>query len=310
MKTIKSRREFLRLSATGALGAIVLSQTSCRTKGGTAAKATDLKSFGLGLQLYSVRDELAVDVPGTLKKVSDFGYKYLELADYAERKFYGYSPDEFKKLVDDLGMEIISSHTQVEGVGVTLDNAKIMAEDHVTIGAKYCIQPWIVEEMRTTIASYQRMAANWNQIGRVMREFGLQFGYHNHNFEFGTVEGKIPYFDVMMAELDRDLVTMELDTFWAFKAGHNPVDLIKKYPGRFQLLHLKDAYSKQPPFFEVIKDDIAPVGEGVIDFKAILAVKDLAGTLYLIVEEDQSRDNTMMEDIKTSIANLTTKILV
>lgn len=138
---------------------------------------------------------------------------------------------EFKKLVNDLGMEILSSHTRVEGAGVTLENAKIMAEDHVKIGARYCIQPWIVEEMRTTIASYQRMAANWNRIGQVMKDAGLQFGYHNHNFEFGTIEGKVPYFDVLMADLDRDLVTMELDTFWAFKAGHNPVDLIKKYPG-------------------------------------------------------------------------------
>ncbi len=312
MKTRQSRREFLRLSATGALGAIVLTQSSCGSKksGASGETTTDPKSFGIGLQLYSVRDQLAAGVPGTLKQVSDDGYKYLELADYTDRKFYGYSPGEFKKLVDDLGMEIISSHTQVEGVGVTLENARIMAEDHVNIGAKYCIQPWIVEEMRTTIASYQRMAANWNQIGRVMKDAGLQFGYHNHNFEFDMVEGKVPYFDVMMAELDKDLVTMELDTFWAFKAGHNPVDLIKKYPGRFQLLHLKDAYSNQPPFYEVIKDDLAPIGEGVIDFKAILEVKDLAGTKYLIVEEDQSRDNTMMEDIKTSITNLTTKILV
>ena len=184
-----------------------------------------------------------------------------------------------------------------------------MAEDHAMIGAKYCIQPWIVEEMRTTIASYQRMAANWNSIGQVMKNTGLQFGYHNHNFEFGTVEGKIPYFDVMMPELDKDLVTMELDTFWAFKAGHDPVDLIRKYPGRFQLLHLKDAYTAQSPFFEVIKDDIAPVGEGVIDFKKIIDLADIAGTKFLIVEEDQSRDNSMMADIKKSISNLQTKIL-
>jgi sugar phosphate isomerase/epimerase len=154
------------------------------------------------------------------------------------------------------------------------------------------------------------MAANWNQIGGVMKEFGMQFGYHNHNFEFATVEGKVPYFDIMLAELDKNLVIMELDTFWTSKAGHNPVDVIKKYPGRFHLLHLKDMYTDQPAFFDVIKDDIAPVGAGVINFKEILAVKDIAGMKYMIVEQDQSRDGNIITDIQTSITNLKTKILV
>jgi sugar phosphate isomerase/epimerase len=307
-----SRRDFLRLSTAGALGLWGFSQMGCKPKGGTATKTAEVdpKSFGIGLQLYTVRDAMTADVPGTLKKVSDFGYKYIELANYENGKFYGYEPTEFKKLVDGLGMEILSSHTQVEGVGVTLDTARKMAEDHVKIGSKYCIQPWIVEEMRTTVASFQRMAANWNAIGKVMKEFGMQFGYHNHNFEFATVEGKVPYFDVMLTELDKDLVIMELDMFWASKAGHNPVDIINKYPGRFPLFHLKDMYTKQAPFFEVIKDDIAPVGEGVINFKEILAAKETAGMKYFIVEEDQSRDNDMIGDIQKSIKNLTTKILV
>ncbi len=296
-----SRRDFLRMSAAGALGLWGFSQLSC--------KPTP-KVPGIGIQLYTVRDAMAADVPGTLKKVADMGYKYLELANYENGKFYGYVPSEFKKLVDGLGMEIISSHTQVEGAGVTLDSARKMAEDHVKIGSKYCIEPWIVEDMRTTIASFQRMAANWNQIGKIMKEFGMQFGYHNHNFEFATVEGKVPYFDVMLAELDKELVILELDMFWASKAGHNPVDLINKYPGRFQLFHFKDMYTKQDPFFEVIKDDIAPVGEGVIDFKAIYAARETAGMKYLIVEEDQSRSGDMLGDIQKSITNLQTKILV
>ena len=314
MKTKRSRREFLQLSAAGAMGALLVSQSSCGNTGTKPKESEkkDLKSFGLGLQLYTIRDAMTADTPGSLKKVSDMGYKYLELADYNNGKFYGYEPMEFKKLVSDLGMEILSSHTQVEGAGVTLDNAKKMAEDHAKIGTKYCIQPWIVEEMRTTIASYQRMAENWNKVGSVMKEFGMQFGYHNHNFEFATVEGKIPYFDVMMAELDKELVTMELDLFWVSKAGQNPIELINKYPGRFQLFHLKDMFTSQAPFFEVIKDDIAPVGAGVINFKEILAMKDVAGMKYRIVEQDQGKGGipTPFEDIQTSITNLTTKILV
>jgi sugar phosphate isomerase/epimerase len=298
MKNRQSRRDFIKITAAGTVGTLLLARC--------AKPAKPL----IGLQLYTVRDAMAADVPGTLKLVSEIGYDFVELADYSNGKFYNYSPEDFLKLVSDLGMKIISSHTQVEGAGITLDNAKKMAEDHAKIGVKYCVQPWIVEEMRTSVESYQRMAANWNKIGEVMKESGIRFGYHNHNFEFGTVEGKVPYFDIMLTELDKELVTMELDMFWASKAGHNPVDLINKYPGRFKLFHLKDMYTKQEPFFDVIKDDIAPVGEGVIDFKAILAVKDVAGMEYMIVEQDQSKTNTILDDIKTSYNNMITKILV
>jgi sugar phosphate isomerase/epimerase len=299
MRTKHSRREFLRITSAGAIGAAFLSQYGCKS----APK--------IGLQLYTIRDAMDKDVPGSLKKVSEIGYKYIELAGYADGKFYKYEPVEFRKMVNDLGMEILSSHTQVEGAGVTLDNAKKMAEDHAKLGVKYCLQPWIVEEMRTTIASYQRMAANWNQIGEIMKGFGMQFGYHNHNFEFDTVEGKIPYFDVMLAELDKNLVTMELDLFWTTKAGQDPVEIFKKYPGRFQLFHMKDMYTKEAPFFTTVGvKDFAPVGEGVIDFKRILAEKKTAGMKYMVVEQDQSRAGTPFEDIKTSLVNLTTKILV
>lgn len=299
MKTKQSRREFIKVTAAGTLGAVVLSQYGCKSVP------------GIGLQLYTIRDAMAIDVPGSLKKVSDIGYKYLELASYADGKFYGYEPPEFKKLVNDLGMEILSSHTQVEGAGVTLDNARKMAEDHAKLGVKYCLQPWIVEEMRTSLDSYRKMAANWNQIGLIMKEFGMQFGYHNHNFEFDTVEGKVPYFDVLLADLDKDLVTMELDLFWTTKAGQDPVEIIKKYPGRFQLFHMKDMFTKEAPFFTTVGvTDFAPVGAGLINFKEILAVKDIAGMKYMVVEQDLSREGTMFVDIQTSITNLKTKILV
>ncbi|MCE5344934.1 MAG: sugar phosphate isomerase/epimerase [Bacteroidales bacterium] len=313
MKKNHSRRNFLKLSASGVLGAVMLSQYSCKT-GSSKAPAVapvDPKTFGIGLQLYTIRDAMKNDVPGSLKKVSDMGYKYLELAGYADAKFYGYEPVEFKKMVNDLGMEILSSHTQVEAQGITLDNAKKMAEDHAKLGVKYCVQPWVVEEARKTIASYQKMAADWNQVGGIMKENGIQFGYHNHNFEFDTVEGKVPYFDVFMTELDKDLVTMEIDLFWVTKAGQNPVEIIKKYPGRFQLYHMKDMFTKEAPFYTTNGvTDFAPVGAGVINFKEILAVKDIAGMKYMIVEQDSTKDGLPFEAAKTSITNLTTKILV
>ncbi len=315
MKNSRSRREFLRLSAAGALGAFTLSQYSCRNAAkpasGPGAAVVDPKSFGIGLQLYTIRDAMATDVPGSLKQVSDAGYKYVELANYADGKFYGYEPSEFLKMVNDLGMEILSSHTQVEAAGVTLDNAKKMAEDHARLGVKYCIQPWVVEEARKTIDSYKKMVADWNIVGGIMKEHGIMFGYHNHNFEFDTVEGKIPYFDVMLAELDKDLVTMEIDIFWASKAGQNLVDIFNRYPGRFQIFHMKDMFTQEAPYYTTVgEDDFAPVGAGVINFKEILAAKDIAGMKYMIVEQDRSREGKPFDDIRTSVANLTTKILV
>jgi sugar phosphate isomerase/epimerase len=312
MKTKQTRRDFLRLSATGAVGALVLSQYSCKSGVKPAAAATvDPKSFGLGLQLYTIRDAMAADVAGSLKKVSDIGFKYIELAGYSAGKFYGMDPLEFKKLVNDLGMEILSSHTQVEAQGITLENAKIMADDHAKLGVKYCVQPWVVPEARTTIASYQKMAADWNKVGGIMKQNGIQFGYHNHNFEFNTVEGKIPYFDIFMTELDKDLVTMEIDLFWTTKAGQNPVDIFNKYPGRFQLWHMKDMFTNEAPFYTTdgVKD-FAPVGAGVIDFKAILAAKETAGMKYLIVEQDSTKDGKPFDAIQISVTNLTTKLLV
>ena len=309
MKTTQSRRNFLRLSATGALGAVALTQYGFKTAPDLSSPAVDPKSFGLALQLYTIRDAMAKDVPGSLKQVSDIGYKYLELASYANGKFYGYEPAEFKKIVTDLGMVILSSHTQVEALGITLDNAKKMAEDHAKIGVKYCIQPWVVEEARKTLDSYKKMASEWNKVGGIMKQNGIQFGYHNHNFEFDTVEGKIPYYDVFMVELDKDLVTMELDLFWATKAGQNPVEMFKKYPGRFQLFHMKDMFTKEVPFYKPATKDFAPVGAGLIDFKAILAARSIAGNKYLIVEQDSTKDGKPFDAIKISMTNLTTKLL-
>jgi len=303
MKKLQSRRNFLKVSATSALGAMVLSEYAFK------AAAVDPKTFGIGLQLYTIRDAMAKDVPGSLKRVSDIGFKYVELASYSNGKFYGYEPAEFKKLVNDLGLEAISSHTQVEALGITLDNAKKMAEDHAKLGVKYCIQPWVVEEARKTIASFQKMAADWNKVGGIMKQHGIQFGYHNHNFEFARVEGKIPYYDVFMKELDKDLVTMELDLFWATKAGQHPVEMFKKYPGRFQLFHMKDMYTKEAPFYIPSTKDFAPVGAGVINFKEILAAKKIAGLKYMFVEQDWTKDGKPFDSIQTSITNLTTKLL-
>ncbi|WP_372935486.1 sugar phosphate isomerase/epimerase family protein, partial [Mariniphaga sediminis] len=280
MKTLQNRREFFKISAAGTLGMMALGPLAC-----SPGASVNRKSFGVGLQLYTIRDAMTADVQGSLKKLSDLGYKNLELANYSDGKFYGFTPTEFKKMVNDLGMEIISSHTSVEAEGITMESAKKMADDHAELGVQYCVQPW-VEEKDRNVESYKKMVADWNEVGRIMKDVGIQFGYHNHNFEFANLDGIVPYYDIFMPEMDPDLITMEIDFFWVSKAGQDPVEMFKKYPGRFQLFHMKDMFTKEAPFYDVTKNDIAPVGAGVIDFKNILAAKEVAGMKYLFVEDD------------------------
>ena len=311
MKTKKTRREFLKASASGALGAFIIPGEIWKNSGMTSTTplVPDEDIRGLGLQLYTIRDAMAKDVPGSLEKVAKTGYRYLELADYNRGKFYGYEPAEFKRLAASMGLECISSHASVDSRGVTQEEAKKMADDHAKLGVKYCIHPYVAEGDRKTIARYQALVADWNMVGRVMKENGIQFGYHNHNFEFDTVQGKIPYTDIFLAELDKEYVTMELDLFWAIKAGQDPVSLFKKYPGRFKLFHMKDMYTREAPFYDVSSNDFAPVGAGVVDFRKILASADVAGMQYMFVEQDNTRDGKPFDAIQESFTNLTTKIL-
>ncbi len=303
------RRDFIKISTAGALGAMALGSVAFSLKANPVDVAKDKKSFGVGLQLYTIRDAMTADPKGSLKKISDMGYKNIELANYDNGKFYGFTPVEFKKIVSDLGMDIISSHTSVEAAGITLDSAKKMAEDHAILGVKYCVQPWI-EEVNRNVETYKRMIAEWNKVGKIMKDTGIQFGYHNHNFEFKPVNGKVPYYDIFMTEMDPNLITMELDMYWATKAGQDPVEMFKKYPGRFQLFHFKDMTQKSAPFYDVIKDDITSVGAGLIDFKRIWAARKTAGMKYMFVEDDNQGNGKPFEGVELSINNLTTKILV
>ena len=118
MKNLKTRRDFMKVSAVGALGMLALNPLAC------TSDSPNRKSFGVGLQLYTIRDAMAADTLGTLKKVSEMGYKNVELAGYSGGKFYGFTAKEFKKIISDLGMDVISSHTMVEAAGITMENAK------------------------------------------------------------------------------------------------------------------------------------------------------------------------------------------
>ncbi len=309
------RRDFLKVSSASALGMLVLpacgpgekeaAESAAETATATAEAAADID---VGLQLYTIRDAIAADLEGSLEKVAAMGYKNLELASYANGQFYGKTPAEFKKLMDDNGFTVFSSHTSVEAEGVNMDTAKLMADAHAELGVKYCVQPWVQEEDRN-VERYKQLVADWNQVGELMKNAGIQFGYHNHNFEFANLDGVVPYYDIIMADLDPELVIMELDLFWATKAGQDPVEIFKKYPGRFHLLHLKDMSLDNTPYFTLDKDDITSVGEGLIDFKRILAEAETGGVKCGFVEDDNQGSGTPFKAIETSINNLNNDIL-
>ena len=312
---MKNRRDFIRISAAGAVGTMVLGTYACgsgakKTAEEAAAVAVKAASDpGVGLILYTIRDAMAEDVPGSLKKVADMGYSYVEAADYKDGKFYGYAPAEFKKMVDDLGMTVKSSHATVEAEGISMENAQKMADDHAALGVTYCIQPWVNEQDRT-VDMFKKMVADWNQVGEVMQKAGIQFGYHNHNFEFKNMDGIVPYYDIYMKEMDPKLIIMELDIYWAMKGGQDPVEMFNKYPGRFPLWHMKDmSQAVTEPFYTVDKDDITSVGAGLIDYKRIFAAKETAGMKYYFVEDDNQGNGHPFEGIQTSIDNINSKIL-
>lgn len=309
MKNIKSRRNFIKSAAYGAAGTLAVSQLgliACQggsqKQAATGEAASSSEPKPVGIQLYTVRDAMQEDVRKTLEKVAEIGYKHLELAGYADGKFYGFEPSIFKSMVEDLGMKVISSHTGVEIKGVDLSNAESLAADHAELGVKYCVKPWLIEERRTTIDSYKQVAEELNLIGEVMSKYDIQFGYHNHDFEFDTVEGKTPYYDVLIPETDPELVVMEIDVYWATKAGQDPVEIFNKFPGRFGLWHVKDMTETEEQYF-------APVGTGVIDFNRIFAAKEKAGMKYFFVEQDSTKVYAPMEAIEISYDNLTNKIL-
>lgn len=252
--------------------------------------------FG-GMTLYTLRNEMGSNPQETLKKVSDIGYKYVEAVEYQDGKFYGMSPQAFKKELNDLGMIPLSVHMGM----VTLENADKLISDVKAAGFQYFVAPVppmglfkFNPENRTLSMSddLDSLITILSTIGQKCQAAGLEFLYHNHNFEFEENKNGIVPIEYMLEHLDAENVNFQMDLYWVTKAGADPVEYFEKYPGRFKLWHVKDM-DEQGRF--------APVGKGKIDFKRILDKKDLAGMEYYIVEQDQTYDGLEpIEAIKIS----------
>jgi len=230
------------------------------------------------LQLYTVRDKIKLDLKSTLEKVAKIGYNSAEAAGYnvADGTFYGMAPKAFSELLNGLGMPLTSSHTVFE-----LDTAEKVIADAASTGAKYIIYPFLNDKFRTNLDGWKATADKFNKMGEIAKKNGIQFGYHNHAFEFEKMEDQVPY-DLLVSQTDPSLVTFEMDLYWVTKGGYNPVDYFKKYPGRFQLWHVKDMTKTDEMFF-------APVGSGRIDFSSIFAEKKTAGMKYFFVSKTASK---------------------
>ena len=226
----------------------------------------------IGLQLYTVRRAMQADVEATLARVAATGYTEVEFAGY-----FGKSPGEVGAILDRHGLAAPAAH-----VSMAADQWRAALDAARVIGHRYLVVAWIPAEQRQTLDAYKRMAQDFNRLAAEARAAGLQFAYHNHDFEFAPLEGRLP-FDVLLAETDPTLVQLEMDLYWITKGGQDPLAYFARYPGRFPMVHVKD--SAGAPEHRMVD-----VGAGTIDFRKIFARRKQAGIRHFFVEHDEPAD--------------------
>lgn len=264
-----NRRMFIQNALIGAAGSLMVAQSGL---GSVLQGKNSLQK--IGLQLYTVRQAMEKDLEGTLAKVASIGYKEVEFAGYFNR-----TPDQIKTTLKNNGLTAPSAHTSLP---VIRDKAK-WQETIATaqsIGHKYLILAYLMPNERTSFDDYKKLTEVLNQAGADCKKAGIQFGYHNHDFEFQVMDGQMPY-DYMLKNTDAKLVKMELDLYWITKAKQSWEKYFGMYPGRFELVHVKDMDKTPKEFF-------TEVGRGSIDFKPIFAQSKKAGIKHYFVEQDQT----------------------
>jgi len=289
-----SRRKFLVNSSLSLAGTMFFSNNIFANK-----NAIDTI---LGIQLYSIRDEMKKDPLDTLKKLASMGYKNVEHANYVDRKFYGYSAAEFKKVLNDLGLQMPSGHTEMSDkhwdktTNDFTDAWKQTVEDAATAGQKYVISPWLQEDLRKNYDDLIRFLDVFNKSGELCKKSGLKFGYHNHNFEFKySLNGKKIY-DIILEHTDPSLVLQQMDIGNMYGAGGRALDIIKKYPGRFESMHVKDEIkaAKKGEMDEDYESTI--LGKGLLPVKEIVDLaRKSGGTTEFIIEQESYQGKTPLE---------------
>ena len=282
LKNMK-RREFLQTTGFAASGIFLSSYLpSCKS----ASVSKEVRD-NFGLQLYTLRDVLPDDPKGVLKQVASYGYKQIESYEHSKLGiFWGMKNTEFKTLMNDLGMKIVSSHCDIN------KDFERKAAEAAEIGMQYLLCPYLGPQKK--IDDLKKFAETFNQKGEICKKNGIRFGYHNHDYGFVQLEGQYPQ-DVLMQNTDKNLVDFEMDIYWVVTAGQDPIAWIDKYPGRFKLCHIKDRKKGATPSQ---RDVSVELGTGSIDFKKILIEADKKGMNYYFVEQEAYENTTPLAAAK------------
>lgn len=235
-----------------------------------------------GVQLYTLRHVIGDDPEGVISQVADFGYKQIESYEGQMGMFWGMGHTGFKSFLDDLGISMISSHANV------FQGYEQKVEQMAEIGVPYIVCPFIGAQ--DSLDDYREMADTFNRLGEIANNAGVKFAYHNHAYTFDELEGEIPQ-EVLMEATDPDLVKYQMDIYWVVAGGHDPLEWIRRYPGRFTSCHVKDMSPGDDPESVVL-------GTGIIDFPPILELAKENGMEYLIVEQEAYEGTTPIDAVR------------
>ncbi len=292
----KSRRAFLRNSSLVVAGTMAFKNEVFAAKKGKQI---------VGIQLYSVRDDMKKDPLATLKQLAAMGYTDVEHADYVDRKFYGYSAKEFRKILDGLGLRMPSGHTVMEPKhwikekNDFADSWKETVEDAAMVGQHYVISPWLDESLRKNYDDVLRYMQVFNKSGELCKKSGMKFGYHNHDFEFSQKMNGTTLYDIILKNTDPNLVIQQLDMGNLYNGGATAADIIKKYPGRFESLHVKDEI-RSDKGNEKYESTI--LGKGITNLKDNLHfIKKAGGAKYLIIEQEAYQGISPIESAREDL---------
>lgn len=238
----------------------------------------------VGVQLYTLRNETQIDFAGTLEKVAKIGYEGVEFAGYGE-----ISSSQMRRYLESFGLKAAGSHIGIDILSQKLDE---LIEYNLEIGNKYIVCPWNNYNGRE---EYLKAAELYNQIGQKCKDNGLKFCYHNHAKEFECFDGEYGM-DIIYNNTDPQLLMAEIDTYWVYYAGVDPVEYINKYKGRCPLVHLKDMEAGEDRSY-------AEVGNGIMDIKSIISAAITAGSEWLVVEQDECK-RPAFESVEISFNNL------
>ncbi|GAC1386641.1 MAG: sugar phosphate isomerase/epimerase [Ginsengibacter sp.] len=260
------------------------------------------------IQLYSVREDMKKDPVGTLKALASYGYKNVEHANYVNRKFYGYTPTEFKKILDDLGLRMPSGHTVMSAKhwdtnkNDFTDDWKYTVEDAKVVGQKYVISPWLDESLRKNYDDLLRFLDLFNKSGQLCKSQGLKFGYHNHDFEFKYSLNDMKIYDIILKNTDPSLVIQQLDFGNMYGAGGRAIEVISKHPGRFESVHVKDEIKSSSKGEMNDGYESTVLGTGLIPIKKVLDyAKAKGGTTLFVIEQESYQNRTPLESAKEDL---------